>query len=634
MTRLRMNESFRIMIVEDEQIVALDLQQQVEKLGHSIVGIAGTGRYAVELALDTHPDLVLMDIRLRGDIDGIEAATKIRSVIPIPIVYLTAYTDAKTLERASITQPLGYILKPFQLRELETTIQLALYKSKVQAELNQYIRQLDSIMKYATDGFVLIDSNANILRMNAKAESYLKLLNHNFGFPLQSFGNKTISSLLTENQSNVWTIHTPDSKHLFEVTASEEFISNSSHHTYESEDTARLFVIRDVTLQQRMQKENEEHARMAAIGQLAAGIAHDFNNILGVILTKVDIIKMSQPQLTDRSLDHLSGIRHHVNRASNLITQVLDFTRSSHLDMNPLNISPLVNEMVKLIKRTFPATINIEFNHNSSDYWIIGDPTRISQAIMNLVLRARDAMVDGGQLFISIDSIDSSLLPDFTDNIDNISSWIRIQVRDSGEPIDTSVVSRIFDPLIAPEDAQRGISMQLAQTKGIVEQHKGHIIVNAEPSTTVFEIFLPELLLNRDIAPAKSETVIAEDTNEESTILLVEDDNSLRETMAETLELLGYTVLTAIDGLEGLSKFQEYATEVDFVVTDMIMPTMDGLQMCREIRKLGSNVQLIIISGYSSHTYDEVEDVDLTAWLKKPIDIELLDKILRNEFHS
>lgn len=626
-----MNDSFRIMIVEDEHIVALDLEHQVEKLGHSVVGIAGNGRHAIQLALDTHPDLVLMDIRLHGDIDGIEAATEIRSVIPIPIVYLTAYTDAKTLERASITQPLGYILKPFQLRELETTIQLALYKSKVQAELNQYTRQLDSIMRYATDGFVLIDSNANILRMNVKAESYLKLLHHNFEHPLQSLGDQTISSLLMDKQSCTWTINVAESEHVFEVTVSEEFISNSSPDTCESEETARLFVIRDITLQQRMQKENEENARMAAIGQLAAGIAHDFNNILGVILTKADIIKMSQPNLTSRTLDHISGIRHNVNRASNLITQVLDFTRSSHLDMNPLNIYPLINELIKLIKRTFPSTIDIEFNHYSSDYWITGDPTRISQAIMNLVLRARNVIMGGGRLIISIDAIESNLLPESIDNTDNIRDWIRIRIEDTGEMLDAAVVPNIFNPLVAPENDQRGMSMQLAQTRGIVEQHDGYITIDADLKITAFEIFLPQLSMNQTEPTTDLETTIPENTGDRATILLVEDDNSLRETMAETLELLDYKVFTASDGLEGLSKFQEYTTEVDFVITDMIMPTMDGLQMCREIRKLGSTTKLIITSGYSSHTYDDVEDVDLTAWLKKPIDIEHLDKILRND---
>lgn len=625
-----MNESFRILIVEDEHIVALDLQQQVEKLGHAVVGIGGTGQEAIDLALEMLPDLILMDIRLRGDMDGITAANEIRSVKQIPIVYLTAYSDAKTLERASVTQPLGYILKPFQLRELETTIQLALYKSKVQAELNHYMRQLDSIMSYATDGFVLVDSEANILRMNAKAESYLTLLNHDFDYPLQAFGEQPINHLLADNNSNVWTIHAPESEHVFEVTKSEEFVSSASPQNHDAEETARLFVIRDITLQQRMQKENEDNARMAAIGQLAAGIAHDFNNILGVILTKSDLIEMTQPNLTEKSTEYIAGIRHHVKRATNLITQVLDFTRSAQLDMNSLNVYPLINELVKLIQRTFPTTIDIAFTYHSSDLWITGDPTRISQAIMNLVLRARDAMEHGGELRISVESVESSLLPASVADPNNANPWIRIRVEDTGKPIDASIIPHIFDPLVAPENAQRGLSMQLAQTRGIVEQHDGYIVVNTDSQKTTFEIFLPELLIDQSEQPSDFDTMIDEDTNTGSAVLIVEDDTSLRTAMAESLELLGHTVITAVDGIDGLSKFKEHATEVDIIFTDMIMPNMDGLQLCREIRNLSSLVHLVIISGYSSHNYDEANDVDIMAWLKKPIDIQRLDEILKS----
>lgn len=626
-----MTESFRILIVEDEHIVALDLHDQVKKLGHSVVGIAQSGEQAIELALETRPDLVLMDIRLKGEMDGIDTAIEIRAYRPIPIVYLTAYTDAETLERASVTQPLGYILKPFQLRELETTIQLALYKSKVENELTEYVRQLDLIMRHATDGFVLTDSKANILRMNERAESYLTLLNHDFDQPLRSFGEQAIEELLTDNPSTkTWTVHTPDpAQYLFEITISDEFVSNSSTYTQAAHDTARLFVIRDITLQQRMQQENEDNARMAAIGQLAAGIAHDFNNILGIILTKADIIRMSQPNLTDKSLEHLSGISHHVKRATDLISQVLDFTRSSNLDMNTLNLYPLFNELIKLVRRTLPKTIEIEFKHEGSDFWITGDPTRMSQAIMNLVIRARDAMPHSGQLTVSMDKCDSSQLPAWIDAPEDVNNWVYIQIHDTGESLAEGVISDIFDPLLAPENDLRGLSMQLAQTKGIVEQHEGFIVVSSDESGNRFEIFIPEVIVNEQPESEDKAEAITVPQNTTTTILLVEDDSSLRASMGETLYLLGYSVYTAIDGVDGLNKYLDHADAIDIVITDMIMPNKDGLQLCRDIRNESQDVSLIIVSGYSSHNYEEVEDVNLVTWLNKPVDIEQLDRALK-----
>ncbi|GEM_PF-2262332 len=628
-----MDETFKILIVEDEHIVALDLQQQVEKLGYAVVGIASSAQKAIDLAFETDPDLILMDIRLQGDKDGIEAAHEIRAKKPMPIVYLTAYADVKTLERASETRPLGYILKPFQLRDLEATIQLALYKFEVQIELDNYTRQLDSIMRYATDGFILVDSSANIIRANDKAESYLELFGHQPDAPLSHLGQHAIEDLLHGEKSEVLTVTIPESERVFEMTVSEEFVADSNPQQIDVAPTARLFVLRDITVQRRLQRENEVNARMAAIGQLAAGIAHDFNNILGIILTRTDLIKMTQPNLTNKSGEYLSSIRHHVHRATNLITQVLDFTRSSQLDMNALNVYPLLNELIKLVRRTVPTSIDIEFKHDASDYWINGDPTRISQSIMNLVLRAQSVMDRAGVLSISIGTVDQDALSESTTVVSSM-SWVKICISDSGAPIAPEIASHLFDPVVAPEETDRGASMQLAQTGGIIEQHGGHIKVISDSHGTTFEIYLPELIIDTPDDPYDVDHIIQSQMSDEAVVLLVEDDDDLREGVSEILTAFGYTIITAVDGQDGLAKFQEHSASIDVVLTDMIMPNMNGLQMCREIRKQSKVVELIITSGYSSQKPEQDDEIGLLAWLEKPVDIEVLDQTLKRAAKS
>lgn len=620
----------KILVVEDEYIVALDLKSQIEKLGHAVVGIAGTGQQAIELADEHRPDLILMDIRLRGDLDGIDAAIKIREHLGIPIIYLTAFTDATTLERASITQPFGYILKPYQERELETTIQMAIYKSQIEAELHRSVNQLNLIMKHTTDGLVLVDSGMNILRVNQQAEAYLTSLGHDLDMPLTTIGNQSLDTLLPEvaNSNRLEVDVSYPYEQVFEISLSEEFESESKYFTELSSNRARLVIIRDITMQRQIQKHSEENARMAAIGQLAAGISHDFNNILGTILTKVDLLKMTQPDLKDRSLNHLEGIRYHVKRASDLISQLLDFSRGSQLEIGTLNLYPLINELMKLVKRTFPESIVVNFRGNNSDYWIHGDPTRISQAIMNLLLRSKDAMVDGGNLQLSLDVCEFSDLPESLE-INMVSDhWVRIALCDDGVPIPTELLPKIFEPFISPEYSQQGLTIRLAQVKSIIDQHNGYIVVESTAEGTCFEVFLPAFTKELEQVPEQEPQALSQQMNGQPTVLYAEDDAELRSTMSEMLELLGYNIFVAPDGREALATFNEHEQEIDLVLTDMIMPHMDGLELSREIREKSSTVKLVIISGYTSHSVDEINEIGVDKFMTKPLDIDTLQKTL------
>jgi len=487
-----MAKASKILIVEDEYIVALDIKSHIERLGHPVVGIAGTGHQAIELATDMQPDLILMDIQLRGPMDGIDTATLIHDKLGIPIVYLTAFTDASTLERASTTQPFGYIIKPYQGRELDATIKIALYKSQMEAELKTYVNQLDLIMLHATDGFILIDSDMNILRMNQIAKTYLSILGYVPDTSLTSIKSQSLVSLLSSDGSEqrvIFEVTDPDHR-VFEFSVSKAFLSDSSRIPEQSNLT-RLLVIRDITIQHHMQRQREENARMNSSGQLAAGISQDFNNILGTIITQTYLLKTTQPLLLQQSLNHLDSIRNHVIQAAELISQLQDLSQSPQPERSVLNLNSLMSKLMTLVRRTFPETISIQYINEPSEYWIVGDPIRISQALMNLMLRAKEEMPKGGQLDVKLEICDSSHVPEYVD-LDILSDkWIKIIVKDTGKPIDDEILTRIFAPNIDTEHVQQGHLLLLAEVNDIVTQHNGHIVVNSNSDETTFEIYLP-----------------------------------------------------------------------------------------------------------------------------------------------
>ena len=244
-----MTEQSRILVVEDEFIVALDLKEQVKLLGYSVVGVATTASQAIQLAKETNPDLILMDVRLGGNTDGINAAEQIRRISPIPIVYLTAFADQQTVERASKTEPFGYIIKPYQERDLEITIHMALYKSKIDRQLRDYNYQFDLVMNHSVDGLIIVDNKMRIIQMNPSAELLVKKLGYDSNITqLNEIGSLSMAEIMETASSDQWfdiAIDTPE-KLVIELSISQSLYSETNN-TRMCTKNMRLIILRDVT---------------------------------------------------------------------------------------------------------------------------------------------------------------------------------------------------------------------------------------------------------------------------------------------------------------------------------------------------------------------------------------------------
>ncbi|MFZ1401222.1 MAG: PAS domain S-box protein [Candidatus Promineifilaceae bacterium] len=359
-----------------------------------------------------------------------------------------------------------------------------------------------------------------------------------------------------------------------------------------------IAIKQDITRRKQVEKEREQlqrQERLAAIGQLAAGIAHDFNNLMAVILLYSQLLGNSK-HLTPKEQSQLATISQQAKRAARLIEQILDFSRRSVVEKQPLDLLVLLKEEVKLLQRTLPENIEINLDYDAESYVILADVTRMEQTLMNLALNARDAMPDGGVLRIALANRQLEARQPAPIAGMEPGDWIYLSVSDSGMGIAPEIINHIFDPFVTTKEPGRGTGLGLSQVHGIVAQHGGFIEVVSQPQVgSTFKIYLP----------AHQETVSAHQTSATQTavsgrgqrLLIIEDAPALRSALRDSLNLWQYEVIEAANGEEALAILQS-DTAVALIISDMIMPKMGGLAFVQTLRDLNLSMPVIFITGH------------------------------------
>lgn len=615
-----MANSIGILIVEDESIVALDMQNRLRRLGYRVLGRAISGLEAIEQAMTCRPDLILMDIRLQGPIDGIEAATVIRERLSVPIIYLTAYSDNDTLERAKITEPQGYLIKPFEERELQTTIEVALYKYSMEQRLQTQSEQFRTILNTVPEGIVLLDESHCVIAANALGHQYLDdIAIQDVGDQLVSVGEYSLDYFLT----------TPAEWREIEIDSVPrrilEILVKPTIPDTQNAKPQWVIVIKDVTSNREILQRSQQQSQLAAVGQLAAGIAHDFNNILTILNLGDKMVMMTEKNMSPQNAERLRNNMNQIRRGSELINQMLDFSRCAELEATVIDLTPLVKETSKMLQRMLPETIKFDLEQQQVQCTVRADAVRIQQVLTNLVINARDALPEGGHIIVRLDALTielgkPALLPDLSPG-----NWILLQVIDNGHGIPDHVLPHVFEPFFSTKPKGKGVGLGLAQVYGIVRQHEGVIdVISEEGQGTAFSIYLPAYSATTNaVTDANGEGSMINGTHE--TILLVEDEKILRETLAELLVLLDYKVLQAANGREALALFHQHAAQIQLVLSDMIMPEMGGLDLCHALRRHSAELPIIIMTGYSSDfSLQKLEELNVAAIMRKPMQLEVL----------
>ncbi len=409
----------------------------------------------------------------------------------------------------------------------------------------------------------------------------------------------------------------------------------------EGERSARLFVspsdegegagatiyALDTTEQRTLQNNFAQSQKMQAIGQLAGGVAHDFNNVLTAIIGFSDLL-LANHRPTDPSFRDIMQIKQNANRAAGLVRQLLAFSRRQTLRPQVLQLGDVLSDLQMLMRRLVGEKIDLDLRHGR-DLWLVkADLNQFEQVIVNLIVNARDAMPEGGKILLRTRNVGLGDCGAFDEKSLPPAEYVAIEVEDFGCGIPPDVRDKIFEPFFTTKEVGKGTGLGLSMVYGIVKQTGGYVFcASALGEGATFTILLPRYLAQEADAPPANEPAKAPaaDLTGRGTILLVEDEEAVRAFGARALASRGYTVLQAASGLEALDVAEANQGRIDLVVSDVVMPEMDGPTMFGELRKRGVTAKVIFVSGYAEEAFaknlPEGEDF---GFLPKPFTLKQL----------
>ncbi len=390
---------------------------------------------------------------------------------------------------------------------------------------------------------------------------------------------------------------------------------------------ALLGMIRDVTNQRQLEKQLRQSQKMEVIGTLASGIAHDFNNILSIIMgyLELSIDSRSDKETIKQNLKQALKASY---RARDLVQQILSFSRKGEKEKAPVQVTPIVKEVIKLMRSSLPATIDIRQDISESKYIVLADPTQLHQVLLNLCTNAAQAMSETGGIL-------EIVLSDFNRDLEAIykeplppSPYLRLTVSDTGHGMPPEVKERIFDLFFTTRQEGEGTGIGLAVVKGIVKNLDGEISVESAPGKGAsFHVFLPLLHEDIEVEEEKREKIIPHGSEQ---VLLVEDERVLLNLVSKMLERLGYRVVSKSDGLEALEVFRAQPGLFDVVISDLTMPGLTGIQLARELIKIRPGIPIIICTGFNEGINREnLRDLGMDGLLMKPYSMAKLSAAIR-----
>ena len=395
-------------------------------------------------------------------------------------------------------------------------------------------------------------------------------------------------------------------------------------------ETGEQFIIyEDITEQKQLEAQYQQAQKMEAVGTLAGGIAHDFNNLLQSILGYSQLL-LFEKKREDPEFDKLKEIEKAAQRASELTLQLLTFSRKIESELRPVNLNHQVEYVHKLLKRTIPKMIDIELHLEENLKITNADPAQIEQVLMNLAVNARDAIHDEGKLIIETENV--TLDEEYCKT--HLGTYPRehvlLIVSDTGCGMDRESTEHIFEPFYTTKGPGKGTGLGLSMVYGIVNSHGGYITCYSEPGKgTIFKIYLPVIgaEIVEQVAERKEEAM---PTGGREAILLVDDEEFIRNLGDEILSKFGYKILTAPDGESALTLYQEKKESISLIILDLIMPGMGGRRCLEELMNMNPQVKVVIASGYSVNgPAKEALEAGAKGFIEKPYNIKQMLKIVR-----
>jgi len=501
-------------------------------------------------------------------------------------------------------------------------------RKQAEEELRDSEKRLKTILDSIQAGIVLInvethtivDANPAAIKMiGAPKEEIIDHVCHKFICSAEK-GKCPITDLGQEIDNSERILFTATGEEVPILKTVTPILLNGQAHLLES-----FF---DITEKKKLEAQLQQAQKMEAIGTLAGGIAHDFNNMLQAISGYTQILLMGK-KASDPDYEKLEAIEKSAQRASDLTKRLLIFSRKVESKLRPVGLNQEIEQVSKMLERTIPKMINIELHLAENLKIINADPAQIEQIMMNLGVNARDAMPDGGRLIFETENV---ILDEQYCKIHlgaRPGKYVKLSISDTGHGMDREILSHIFEPFYTTKETGKGTGLGLAMVYGIVKNHGGYIMCYSEPGEgTTFKIYFPIIEKEIKTMESKEEKVPIKGGSE--TILLVDDEEAIRELGEDIFTRFGYTVLMASDGESALEIYSEKKEEINLVILDIIMPGIGGRRCLEKLLKMNPRVKVIIASGYSINgPTKEVLEAGAKGFISKPYDMRGMLKTVR-----
>ncbi len=607
----------RILVVEDERLIALHIQRTLTEFGYALAGCVARGDDAVRKARAVRPDLVLMDIHLLGPMDGIQAATVIQEELHIPVIYLSAFADSTTMRRARTSAPFGYLVKPLKPAELVCAVEVAL--GRWQVEENALQRQVSSRA---------IEEITRARLLQLLGPSLMEQL------PLLSDRSFELVKRAAERQFEHRQVDLPTGPVMHSaLTSAGGAVRVVASHP--DRFVTQEMSLGDVgpepaaaTLSTASGEHEHQQQRFDALATVSGGVAHDLNNILAAIMVNGYLL-LDSMDADDPRCEEVEEISKAVARGAALTRQLQAFSHRQVLQPSFLDLSAVVRSMDKTLRRIAGKDIELSLRLSAGLGRVKADRGQIEQVITNLVANACEAMPEGGRLTIETGAVELDRISAVRGQKFAPGTYVTLSIGDSGCGMDESTKSRAFEPFFTTKDRGRATGLGLSTVQVHVELSGGYVSLQSEPGRgTVVTVHLPR---DQD-RPATGPIAISDLTLDGSeVILLLEDDAGVRTAIGKVLVSNGYRVLMARSGDEALELGGRHVGPIDLILADLLAPDASGPEIARRLSATRQEPAVLFMSGHTDHTVpDDGSLPDSKQYIQKPFAPEALLRKVRD----
>jgi two-component system, cell cycle sensor histidine kinase and response regulator CckA len=624
------HQQIKVLLVEDNPGDVLLLQETLSEItlvSFNLVHVERCSEAIKHLQTETF-DVILLDLML-PDSAGLETFTAIHQQVPhTPIVVLTGMSDETLALNAMQAGAQDYLVKGrFSGGDLlMRSMRYAIERKRVEAILHQRERELRTLTEHAPDIISRFDRDLRYLFINLAVEAVTGISAADF------LGKQPRDMGLPESLVDQWEMAVRSVQQTGEgMTIEQEFPIQAASRYYQTRfvpefgpDSAVetvLGITRDITEQKQLQAQLFRAQRLESLGRFSSGIAHDMNNILTPILAVAQLLPMKLPELDAQSQHLLQMLEDSARRGSDLVKQILTFSRGLEGVQSSVQIEQILGEIEQILKSTFPQWITLVIDRPTTSLWqVLADATQLHQVLMNFCVNARDAMPETGTLRITAENRRLAAADTGIDLEAKPGHYVVVTIADTGVGIPQQHIDRIFEPFFTTKDVGKGTGLGLATAIGIIKNHGGFVTVESEVGKgTQFQIFLPAM--TQSVLPPENKH--RHPIGQGEVILVVDDEAQIRETLRITLEYYNYQVITAKDGLEAVAIYTERQQSIDCILMDIKMPSMDGMSAIPMITQLNPQVKIIAFSGTA--TGESLASLNnIQAFLPKPYTAEAL----------